>query len=307
MVLLRERTAARPVLKWAGGKGRLLDQFEEMFPAALRAGRLRRYVEPFIGGGAVFFHIAQQCSLREAVLCDVNPELILAYKVLQRDPELLIGELDSLEREYLKLPEARRKSFYYEIRDSYNASPAAHADGYDPLWAHRAARMIFLNKTCFNGLYRVNRSGHFNVPHGRYACPCICDQDNLRAASALLRDATLLCTDFTAALDYADEGAFIYYDPPYRPLNPTSNFTAYAAGSFTDDDQRRLANVFRSAHRAGALQMLSNSDPRNENPEDDFFERLYRGFTISRVSAARMINRNTGGRGPISELVITNY
>ena len=185
MALLRERTAARPVLKWAGGKGRLLDQFEEMFPAALRAGRLRRYVEPFIGGGAVFFHIAQQYSLREAVLCDVNPELILAYKVLQRDPELLIEELDALERPYLKLPGSRRKSFYYEIRDSYNASPASHANGYDPLWAHRAARMIFLNKTCFNGLYRVNRSGHFNVPHGRYACPCICDQDNLRAASAL--------------------------------------------------------------------------------------------------------------------------
>jgi len=241
------------------------------------------------------------------VLCDVNPELILAYTVVREDPELLIEELSRLEHIYLSLPDTKRKPFYYEVRDAYNADRAAPGRSYSRDWAPRAVQMLFLNKTCFNGLFRVNRSGGFNVPHGRYANPCICDAGNIRSASALLQNADLVCTDFTAALDLASDETFIYYDPPYRPLNPTSSFTSYAADSFSDDDQRRLANVFRNAHRAGALQMLSNSDPKNENPADDFFDRLYRGFSIGRVQAARMINSKAAKRGAINELVIMNY
>lgn len=308
MVLLRERTAARPFLKWAGGKGRLLVQFEDVFPAPLRAGRVRRYVEPFVGGGAVFFHIAQQFQIQEAVLCDINPELILAYTAVRDEVELLIEELARLEDVYLSLNGNARQAFYYEVREAYNQGRARARRGRcgrDGI--PRAVQLLFLNKTGFNGLYRVNRSGAYNVPHGRYASPCICDAPNLRAASSLLRNAELLCADFTRVMDFAGDGTFIYYDPPYRPLNPTSSFTSYASDSFTDDDQRRLANVFCAAHRAGALQMLSNSDPGNMNPGDDFFERLYRGFSIDRVMAARMINSNASRRGAISELLITNY
>ena len=306
MVLLRERTAARPFLKWAGGKARLLDQFDALFPAPLRAGTIRRYVEPFLGGGAVFFHVAQRFRIDDARLCDINPELVRAYTVVRDHVELLIDELSRLENSYLALDQKARQAFYYEMRGAYNAGRVRPGRGPRD-WTPRAVQLLFLNKTGFNGLYRVNRSGGYNVPFGRYAGPCICDPRNLRAASSLLRNAELICTDFTAALDFARDDTFIYYDPPYRPLNPTSNFTAYAADSFTDDDQRRLANVFRSAHRAGALQMLSNSDPTSQNPGDDFFDRLYPGFSIGRVSAARMINSNADKRGPVSELVITNY
>lgn len=310
---------ARPILKWAGGKGQLLERLSAYFPKALSDGTVKDYYEPFLGGGAMFFHVMQRYPLKSAWLMDANEELIVLYKAVQRDVEPMIATLTQMERDYLKLAEPKRKERYLKVRASLNAARTGmDFRKYSPAWVERASQIIFLNKTCYNGLFRVNRDGGFNVPFGRYARPTIADAANLREASTLLSKARIRHGDFgeLARLDASraagpliKPGSFIYYDPPYRPLSRTASFTSYSRLAFGDDEQKRLAGMFKSLDRRGVFQMLSNSDPKNEDPKDDFFEDAYAAYrgTFHRVPASRSINSNPARRGRINEIVITNY
>lgn len=300
---------AKPFLKWAGGKSQLLTQFAQYYPRELAAGQLTRYAEPFLGGGAVFIALAQQFSFQEVYLSDINPELILVYTVVQRNVEELVERLTEFETAYLAGDEAGRHDLFYRVRDDYN-SQLAEIDfkKYSGAWVLRAARMIFLNKTCFNGLFRVNAKGQFNVPFGRYKNPTICDAGNLQSVSTLLSHAQLRIAPFSACQDWVDSSTFIYFDPPYRPISTTSSFTSYSSDRFDDRDQAALAAFFRELDTSKQTKlMLSNSDPTSITPDDDFFEKLYRGFNIHRVWASRMINSQADKRGKITELLITNY
>jgi len=299
---------ARPFLKWAGGKTQLLPEFSRLFPPAIRRGRVTGYVEPFIGGGAVFFFLNQRFSFQRCTICDANEELILAYRVIRRSVRSLIRELETLECDYLKKNDKRREAFYYAVRALYNRNkPSLDFENYSADWTERAAHTIFLNRTCYNGLFRVNRKGEFNVPFGRYANPEILFEDTLKDVAKLLKPARILLGDFTRCRRFVDKNTFVYLDPPYRPLNGTASFTSYAKQGFSERDQARLAQFYRDLDKTGARLMLSNSDPRNEDPHDAFFDDLYAGYRIERVPARRIINCNGKRRGAISELVVMNY
>ncbi|WP_206617489.1 DNA adenine methylase [Geovibrio thiophilus] len=287
----------RPFLKWAGGKSKLIPQLEPFFPKKRTV-----YFEPFIGGGAVFLHLAAKGLIKKAFLNDLNSDLAGLYSVIKYTPADFIESCLALSFEYLALDDVERAEYYYDKRKQYNAGT-----GFESVT--RAAATVFLNKTCFNGLFRVNSKGEFNVPAGRYKSPTIIDPENIYAVSRALTEteAEITCADFNEALDGASKGSFVYYDPPYRPLNKTACFTTYSTGGFDDGEQVRLASCFRKLADRGAVQMLSNSDPKNADPADSFFEELYGGFRIRRVKAARNINSSADKRGSISELLITNY
>lgn len=240
-----------------------------------------RHVEPFVGGGALFF--ARRPD--RALLADANPALVATYQAVRDCVGDVIAELQKLARQHA--PHA-----YYRVRDRFNRS---RADG-----PERAAMFLYLNKTCFNGLYRVNRSGAFNVPAGRYARPRILDPGTLLAASHVLRSADIRCAGFETLLRTAKPGDFVYLDPPYEPVSPTASFTSYARDGFTRDDQTRLRDVFTALDRRGCALMLSNSDV-------PFTRELYRGFRIDHVLAPRAINRDAARRGLVSEIVVRNY
>lgn len=309
MARWRRSGGARPFLKWAGGKSQLLEEFRRRLPAQeLQGGELTRYVEPFIGGGAVYFYLTRLYPFEECTISDVNEDLVLTYRVIQRSLQALIERLASFESAYRSKDEHRQEAWYYEVRDAFNRSrlpPVCRPESGRA--AERAAQMIFLNHTCYNGLYRVNRSGEFNVPFGRYKNPEILNMPNLVEAAGLLKSTRILRGDFTRCRSAVDERTFVYLDPPYRPLNTTSSFTSYAPNGFSTEDQVRLAKFFRDLDRKGATIMLSNSDPGNECPNDTFFDALYEEFRIERVPAKRMINCNGARRGAVSELIITNY
>jgi len=293
---------AKPFLKWAGGKGQLLQQLSAHLPHALSTEPFT-YIEPFVGGGAMLFYMLQHYkNIRKAVINDVNEDLILTYRMIRDDVESLINSLISLEHEYLyREGQEARSEMFYDIRERYNQHRGHDID--------RVSQLIFLNKTCFNGLYRVNRKGHFNVPFGRYANPTICNADVLRADSQLLNSAHVEITqgDFSQAIDYVEGLTFAYLDPPYRPLDATSSFTAYAKGDFNDDDQRKLAAFCKQLSDEGCLWMQSNADCSAKNPDDTFFEELYKDYHIHRVFATRSINANPSKRGKLTELLIKNY
>ncbi|MDJ0659729.1 MAG: DNA adenine methylase [Crocosphaera sp.] len=296
-----------PVLKWAGGKTQLLPEIKQQYPQQLKQGKITTYIEPFFGGGAVFFDIYSNFKIEKAYLFDKNPELIILYKVIQNDVSDLIEELSTLENEYLDLDTEKRKELYYQVRDNYNRfDKQTDANDYRQEWVKRAAYTIFLNKTCFNGLYRVNSKGCFNVPMGRYKNPKILNKDNLLAVHQAFKIAEIKHTDFAEVVNYANESTFIYYDPPYRPISKTANFNAYSSLDFNDDEQRRLRDIFVKTSNQGALQMLSNSDPTNYI-DDPFFDELYKDFNISRILASRMINSKGNKRGKIREILVTNY
>lgn len=300
---------AKPFLKWAGGKGQLLVTLEKFFPQEMRDGSISKYAEPFIGGGALFFYVAQNYpSINSFLISDVNPELILAYRTIQNNVENLIPVLADLEKRYHAQNRIEQKLFFYETRDSFNKNlPCIDFSRFQDAWIERTAMIVFLNRTCFNGLFRVNSRGEFNVPFGDYKNPTICDADNLRAISTVLQKTEIICNDFSASRDFIDEKTFAYFDPPYRPISKTSSFTAYSKHDFNDADQSRLAEYFRTLSAGGAKLMLSNSDPSSEKPEDDFFEKAYQKFNIERVDATRMISANAQYRGKIKELVVMNY
>ncbi|MEI7856886.1 MAG: DNA adenine methylase [Methanomicrobiales archaeon] len=299
---------ARPFLKWAGGKTQLLNEFEKRLPQELKDKTITKYAEPFIGGGAVFFWLNKQFSFNHAYICDVNEELILTYTVIRKSPGDLIALLGDLKSEYLLKDEKEREQYYYEIRDSFNRTlPEIDFSRYSADWVERAAQIIFLNRTCFNGLFRVNRKGEFNVPFGKYKKPDILNGDNLNEVATLLRSTEILTGDFTKVGEFVDDRTFVYFDPPYRPLNGTSSFTSYSKDGFSEKDQVRLLEFFREMDKKGAKCMLSNSDPKNENPNDTFFDDLFADYYIERVPARRRINCKGLGRGNINELIITNY
>ena len=295
-------TEAKPFLKWAGGKGQLLSQLAEHLPIQI-SNEPFTYIEPFVGGGAMLFYMLQHFgNIRKAVINDVNEDLILAYRIIKDDVEALIANLERMEKDYLFIPDQDgRSKVFYEIRDRYNQH-----EGDD---IERASQLIFLNKTCFNGLYRVNRRGHFNVPFGKYANPTICNAKLLRADSQLLQSAQVeICQgDYAQTIQHADGLTFVYLDPPYRPLDATSSFTSYAKGDFNDDDQRALAAFCQQLSDRGCLWMGSNADCSAKNPEDTFFEDLYEDYRIERVYASRFINANPDKRGKLTELLIKNY
>jgi len=300
--------AARPFLKWAGGKTQLLDEFAKRLPVELKGKKITKYVEPFIGGGAVYFYLNRNFSFDTCYICDVNEELILSYRVIQKSVQKLVAELETLQEAYHSKSEKKREEFFYEIRDEFNKNlPGINFRKYSAAWIERTARIIFLNRTCYNGLFRVNRQGEFNVPFGRYKNPDILNEDNLKDVATLLKTTKILPGDFTRCGKFVDTHTFVYFDPPYRPLNQTSSFTSYSKDGFSDTDQLRLVKFFRELDAKGAKIMLSNSDPRNENPDDTFFDDLFSEFYLSRVPAKRLINCNGSRRGTINELIITNY
>ncbi len=271
---------AEPFLKWAGGKSQLLAQFNRFIPE-----KFNNYIEPFVGGGALFFHLYITGLLADCdkvVLIDSNDELINCYRVIKENPGQLIESLH--DSGYINEPET-----YYEIR-----AQKPHND------IERAARTLYLNKTCFNGLYRVNSKGEFNVPFGRYRNPSIYNEEKIEAVSESLKNVELICGDFSRCSDYAHKDDFIYFDPPYQPLSPTANFTSYTMKSFDESEQVRLSVMFRELDKKGSLLMLSNS-------YTSFIKELYNGFQINVVQARRAINCKPEGRGRIGELVITNY
>lgn len=304
----QENGPARPFFKWAGGKNQLLREFDDRFPSELRTGVLDRYVEPFIGGGAVFFYVARLFPMRESFICDANEELILTYKVVKQDVHDLIALLTQYQERYDVLDDAGRTSLYYEIRSDLNSKRKEFDyTSYGGTWIERAAELLFLNKTCFNGLFRLNSKGEFNVPFGGYKNPRLVDASNLQKVSDLLSRTTILLGDFSICQEYIDDRTFVYLDPPYRPLSQTSSFTSYSQGGFSEQDQVRLSEFFSLIDQTGAKVMLSNSDPKNEDPTDHFFDDLYEAFKIERVMAKRSINSVGGKRGEIHEIIVMNY
>lgn len=299
---------AKPFFKWAGGKSQLLAEFHPRLPAGLGTGHLDRYIEPFIGGGAVFFFIMQLYPVKESFICDANEELVLTYRVVKEDVDSLIALLTRYQDEYDAYNQEERGAMYLRVRSELNAArPSFDFSSYSPAWVTRAAAHLFLNKTCFNGLFRVNSKGEFNVPFGKYANPGVVQENNLRTASAVLANTTILQGDFSVCQNYCNERSFVYLDPPYRPLNRTSSFTKYSQDGFTDQDQVRLRDFFAQADQGGARVMLSNSDPMNQDPDDRFFDDLYQAYRIERVQAKRVINRDADKRGAISEIIVMNY
>jgi DNA adenine methylase len=296
-----EPVHAKPFLKWAGGKTQLLPQIDLRLPAALKEGKVSTYVEPFLGGGAVFFHIAQSYSIRRAYLSDANENLIHCYQVVQKYVEELIPELRKLRAAYLRRRGSGQERFYYLVRDRYNRMrQVPRTRRTQSKKVRQAAYMIFLNRTCYNGLHRVNSSGDFNVPFGRYKTPPHFNEENLRAASRVLAKAYLICAPFDRIAGTVKSGSFIYFDPPYKPLSGTASFTSYSKEHFGDDEQEKLAALFLTlSRRKNVHLMLSNSDPGGR-----YFDRLYKGMKIERVSATRMINSKPHGRGRIAELLV---
>lgn len=296
--------SAKPFLKWAGGKGQLLSQFDTLLPPGL-AGKEFTYIEPFVGGGAMLFHMLQMFpKIRKVVINDINPFLVTAYRVVKDNPNELVERLKDIEFRYYELEnEDAQKTFFLDIRDIFNEKPLDDID--------RTSYLVFLNRTCFNGLYRVNAKGKFNVPFGRYSHPTICNAETIKADSAALNrvDITILNGDFEKTIDFIAEGYnFFYFDPPYRPLNATSSFNSYSKEDFNDEEQIRLRNFCALLdEKLGVNWMLSNADCSAKNPDDRFFEELYKDFYISRVFASRAINANPSKRGKLTELLICNY
>ncbi len=292
---------AKPFVKWAGGKGQLIEQLDNLLPKDFLERRDMIYAEPFVGGGAMLFHVLDKYrNIRHAVINDLNLDLVTCYKVIKDKPEALIASLYKLQDTYRSLDTMESKEeMFLSNRDRYNSHKGEDVE--------IAALFIFLNRTCFNGLYRVNSKGLFNVPFGKSTNPLICDEDTIRADSRLLQKVEILNCDFEQVESSLGNNAFIYFDPPYRPLTQTASFTAYAKNGFNDNEQRRLAAFCRRLDKSGHKWLLSNSDPHNIDPSDMFFEEIYSGFDIHRVSASRMINSNASGRGKITELAIRNY
>ena len=290
----------KPFVKWVGGKGQLVDELEKMLPSN-GDKVLTKYAEPMVGGGALFFNVLSKYDFDELYIGDINPELINAYKVIKNDVENLIEKLDEMQITFLPMDDNGRKYFYYNVRERFNNTILS-----DTTATEKAAQFIFLNKTCFNGLYRVNKKGQFNVPMGAYKNPTICDEDNLRNIHVALQNVTIVCGDYSLSKAFIDQDTFVYLDPPYRPISETSGFTSYNTDVFDDNEQIRLAKFIDEINESGAKIVLSNSDPKNVNEEDNFFDDLYSGYKINRVEATRMINSNGERRGKINELLICN-
>ncbi len=290
----------KPFVKWVGGKSQLIDELEKMLPADGEKV-LTKYCEPMVGGGALFFNILSKYNFEQLYISDINAELINAYQVIKSNVDNLIEKLQEMQMLFCPMDESGRKFYYYSIRDKFNNSQLCNTTTID-----KAAYFIFLNKTCFNGLYRVNSKGQFNVPMGTYKNPMICDEENLRRINKALQKVTIVCGDYSLSRDFIDSSTFVYIDPPYRPISKTSGFTAYNTDVFDDNEQIRLSKFIDELNITGAKIILSNSDPKNVDKEDNFFDDLYKNYKINRVEANRAINSKGDKRGKINELIISN-
>jgi len=291
------RKSAKPFLKWAGGKTQLISEIEQNLPNST----FNTYIEPFVGSGAVLFWVLGEFTqLEQAVVNDINEDLINTYKSIQSTPKELISVLEILQNEYhsLENTDNKKQEYYYQKRELFNNRQQDRVT--------HSALFIFLNRTCFNGLYRVNRKNEFNVPMGSYKKPTICDKSNILAVSEALQKVELLCGDFEQTVNYTSANTLFYFDPPYKPLNETSSFNSYAKDEFNDDEQIRLKNFCEKLDLLGHNWILSNSDVKGKNPNDNFFDDLFSDFTIKRVDAKRSINANPQKRGLLKELLITN-
>ena len=292
---------AKPFLKWAGGKTQLINDIERSLPQDLISSKFT-YVEPFVGSGAVLFWMLNNYpKIEKAVINDINEDLINVYRVIASKPKELISFLETLQTEFhdLEADPDKKKEYYYQKREQYNTRRSENTS--------QAAMLIFLNRTCFNGLYRVNKNNQFNVPIGAYYRPTICDTANLLAVSETLQKVEILSGDFEETLNQNSENTFFYFDPPYKPLSDTSSFNAYAKSEFNDAEQIRLRDFCKKLDSQGYKWMLSNSDVKGNHPEGDFFDSLYSDFEIERIRAKRLINSNATKRGELNELLISNY
>ena len=287
---------AKPFVKWVGGKTQLIDQLEALLPADFDKWENVTYIEPFVGGGAMLFYMLQAHSnIQSVVINDINPDLTTCYKVVRDNPSELVQSLKVIQKNYYSLQsEEARKQFYLQMRDEFNTKAL------EPI--RNTTLFFFLNRTCFNGLYRVNKAGLFNVPFGRYETPTICDANTIYADSELLQNVEILTGDYQQTLVYAKGNTLFYFDPPYRPLNNTSSFNDYAKEAFNDLAQKRLKEFCDKVEEAGYKFMLSNSDCK-----DMFFDDLYLQYNIARVWAARSINANPRKRGKLQEIIVRNY
>lgn len=290
--------SVKPYIKWAGGKSQLLENIRAKYP-----DRIERYCEPFVGGGAVLFDILANYKPREVLINDINAELANTYIQVRDNLEDIVNLLSNYQSSYHPMENDARKEYYYVKRERFNELKATSS----PDLTEQAALFIFLNKTCFNGLYRVNSKGEFNVPIGSYKMPPICDKANLKRISGLLSGVEVHCGDYQKCADYIDENTFVYIDPPYRPLTTTASFTSYSENEFGDKQQIELCRFIDEISEKGAKVVASNSDPKNSDGSDCFFDELYKRYLIERVSAKRMINSNADSRGNISELLICNF
>jgi DNA adenine methylase len=291
---------AKPFLKWAGGKTQLINDIEKALPKDISEDKFT-YIEPFVGSGAVLFWMLNNFKkLEKAVINDINEDLINTYKIIASRPKELISILEIIQNEFhaLESNENNKKLYYYKKRELFNTRNEEQSE--------QAALFIFLNRTCFNGLYRVNRKDEYNVPMGSYKRPTICDKENILAVSNILQRVEILCGDFEQTLDFASENSLFYFDPPYKPLSETSSFNSYAKDEFNDEEQIRLRDFCYKLDVLNHTWILSNSDVKGKVENDSFFDDLYSEFTIQRVDARRSINANPEKRGALKELLITN-
>jgi DNA adenine methylase len=292
--------SAKPFLKWAGGKTQLISDIEKSMPTKLTNSKFT-YIEPFVGSGAILFWMLNNFpKIEKAVINDINEDLINTYKSIASNPKELISNLKILQNEFHSLEgnEDNKKLYYYQKRDLYNTRKTEQSG--------QAALFIFINRTCFNGLYRVNSKNLYNVPMGGYKKPTICDKENILAVSEALQKVEILCGDFENTLHSANKNSLFYFDPPYKPLSETSSFNTYTKDSFDDAEQIRLKDFCTKLDILDYNWILSNSDLKGKDENDNFFDDLYSDFTISRVDARRSINANPEKRGSIKELLITN-
>jgi len=292
---------AKPFLKWAGGKTQLINDLKRVLPKELTSQKFT-YVEPFVGSGAILFWILNNFpNVEKAVINDINADLTNTYKVIASKPKELISVLSQFQKEFhaLELLEENKKEYFYEKRTLFNTRSTDKVT--------QAALFIFLNRTCFNGLFRVNRSNGFNVPMGRYKNPTICDTNNIYAVSEALQRVEILTGDYQETLKLAERPALFYFDPPYKPLSQTSSFNSYAKDEFGDAEQIRLRDFCKTLDSLNHNWILSNSDVKGKDMTDTFFDDIYNEFNINRVMARRSINANPEKRGQLTELLITNY
>ncbi|MCI5707756.1 MAG: DNA adenine methylase [Odoribacter sp.] len=292
---------AKPFIKWVGGKGQLIEQLEALLPADFAERENVTYIEPFVGGGAMLFYMLQTYpNIKSAVINDINPDLTLCYQVVRDNPTELIGSLDAIQTEYYALrTEEERKMFFLQQRERFNSKSLDMIEN--------TTLFFFLNRTCFNGLYRVNKAGKFNVPFGRYAAPTICDSATIYADSNLLQKVDIMTGDFEQTLAKIEGNTFFYFDPPYRPLSNTSSFNDYAKEEFNDDAQIRLKLFCDHLNEIGVNFLLSNSDCLGKDGTDRFFDDLFIDYRIERVWASRNVNAIASKRGKLTEIVVGNY
>ena len=292
---------AKPFIKWVGGKGQLIEQLEALLPADFSGRGNVTYIEPFVGGGAMLFYMLQKYpNIKSAVINDINPDLTLCYQVVRDNPTELVKSLDAIQTEYHALrTEEERKIFFLNKRDRFNTKSLDSIEN--------CTLFFFLNRTCFNGLYRVNKAGKFNVPFGKYSTPTICDADTIYADSELLQKVEILTGDFEQTFVKINGNTFFYFDPPYRPLSNTSSFNDYSKEDFNDDAQIRLKHFCDRLNEIDVDFMLSNSDCLGKDGIDRFFDDLFIDYRIERVWASRNVNAIASKRGKLTELLVRNY